>query len=125
HTFYAPQTFEAPDGRRLLLAWMGAFTLPLASQRADGWSGQLTVPRELSLCDDLRLRSVPVAEIAALREDTRDLGAFELGPDDTRMPLEDAEAYEVELEVDLSRTTSEQVGLEVHRTGEGLCSWVA
>ncbi|WP_299302143.1 glycoside hydrolase family 32 protein [uncultured Brachybacterium sp.] len=125
HTFYAPQTFEAPDGRRLLLAWMGAFTLPVASQRADGWSGQLTVPRELSLGEDLRLRSLPVAEIAALRRETHDHGSFDLAADGSTVLLEDAEAFEVELEVDLSRTTSEQVGLQVHRTGEGLCTWVA
>lgn len=125
HTFYAPQTLEAPDGRRVLLAWMGAFTLPLASQEADGWSGQLTVPRELTLGEDLRLRSVPVAEIARLRRDSRDHGAFELAADGSRLLLEDADAYEVELEVDLARSTSEQVGLEVHRTGEGLCTWVA
>lgn len=125
HTFYAPQTFEAPGGRRVLLGWMGAFAQPTASQRTDGWSGQLTVPRELTLGEDLRLRALPVAELDRLRRDTRDLGAFELGPDETRVLLEEAEACEVELEVDLARSTSEQVALEVQRTGEGGCTWVA
>ena len=57
HNFYAPQTFEAPDGRRILYGWMGSFTLPPAPQQTDSWSGQLTVPRELTLGPDLALRN--------------------------------------------------------------------
>lgn len=47
--FYAPQSFAAPDGRRLLVGWMGMPdatyhnpTVPL------GWQHCLTMPRELS-----------------------------------------------------------------------------
>ncbi|MCI8585268.1 MAG: sucrose-6-phosphate hydrolase [Lachnospiraceae bacterium] len=49
--FYAPQTFETPDGRRLLLAWMSGMD---GKQEAAFGKGEpnihcLTIPRELSL----------------------------------------------------------------------------
>lgn len=65
HHYYAPQTFAAPDGRRIMFGWMGEFARALACQD-DGWSGQLTVPRELSLNDDLSLSSTPSPATSAL-----------------------------------------------------------
>ena len=124
HEFYAPQTYLAPDGRRIMVGWMGGFTLPLASQRDDGWSGQLAVARELSLTPDGPLRAVPIRELTALRRGSRDLGACTLAPDEERVIAEGDDGVEIELEIDLSRTTAEQVGLNVHRTGAGRSTWV-
>lgn len=121
HHYYAPQTMRAPDGRRLSFGWMGGFTLPLASQQADAWSGQLAVPRELHLTDDLRLSASPIGEVARLRRTSTDLGSFELGVDADRVligaaPGDDAQALEIELEVDLAASSAEQVCLLVHQT---------
>lgn len=124
HQFYAPQTFLAPDGRRIVFGWLGSFTLPIATQAADGWSGQLTVPRELTLDDDDHLRARPIGELTRLREQTWDYGAFELGVNEDRVLLEDAEAVEIELEVDLAGTTSERVGLSVHKTAPGAATFI-
>ena len=124
HNFYAPQTFMAPDGRRILIGWMGSFRVPLDSQITDGWSGQLTVPRELSLDGD-RLTAEPIREFAELRMETIDLGAFELAAGEERLVLDDVDAYEVELVVDLELTTAEQVGLSINRTPSASGAWVA
>lgn len=64
--FYAPNVMEDGKGRKLLWAWMpevarGAF------EDAKGWAGALTVPRQLSLTADGRLRMDPVPELQRLR----------------------------------------------------------
>lgn len=123
HTFYAPQTYLAPDGRRLMLGWMGGFDRPLASALTDGWSGQLTVPRELTLGEDLRLRQRPIPELDRLGAGTVDHGAFTLEADEERILLEDADAYEILLEAEPG--TAEQLGLLVHRVGESGGTWVS
>ncbi len=64
--FYAPQTLLAPDGRRIMIAWMQNWdTLAITSLKAP-WFGQMTVPRELSVRNG-RLYQWPVRELDALR----------------------------------------------------------
>jgi len=67
HHFYAPQSFQCPDGRRILIAWM-----PMkGSELGKSWSGSMTIPRELTLGSDRRLRIKPVDEITRLRQQIR------------------------------------------------------
>ncbi|MDQ0192513.1 beta-fructofuranosidase [Paenibacillus wynnii] len=63
--FYAPQTTQAPDGRRLLVGWMG---LPEIEYPTDqhGWAHCLTLPRELTL-DNGRLIQRPARELVKHR----------------------------------------------------------
>lgn len=65
--FYATQTTETPDGRRIAFAWMAMWENNMPEQE-DGWSGALTLPRELTLKDD-HLYMNPVAELKGLRTD--------------------------------------------------------
>ena len=68
--FYAPQTFEADDGRRILYAWMGVMG-PEVEQSAptisEGWIHNLTIPRELQF-EKGKLKQYPVSELALLRK---------------------------------------------------------
>ncbi|WP_223068920.1 glycoside hydrolase family 32 protein [Paenibacillus caui] len=63
--FYASQTTLAPDGRRIMIGWMG---LPDIACPTDsyGWAHCLSLPRELRLLDG-KLRQLPVQELRALR----------------------------------------------------------
>ena len=61
--FYAPQTVLAPDGRRILIAWMENWGYCQQTPRRHSWYGQMTLPRELRLADG-RLLQQPVAELA-------------------------------------------------------------
>lgn len=68
--FYAPQTFEAPDGRRILYGWMGmdalgGYTNPTAEQ---GWQHALTLPRVITEKDGV-LCQFPVEELQQLRRE--------------------------------------------------------
>lgn len=63
---FAHLSMLAPDGRCLQWAWMPE-QRDQALVDTDGWSGAMTVPRELSLDAAGRLNLRPCAEIAALR----------------------------------------------------------
>lgn len=65
--FYAQQTTEAADGRRILVGWMG---LPDANYPTDrnGWANCLTLPRELTLRGG-KIIQQPVRELEKLRKE--------------------------------------------------------
>lgn len=59
--FYAPQTMQASDGRRIMIAWMQSWD---SNIRPDGnkWSCMMTLPRELRI-ENGRILQSPVREI--------------------------------------------------------------
>ncbi len=64
--FYAPQTLLAPDGRRIMIAWMQNWSTAGAKPDRCRWFGQTIVPRELSVKNG-RLYQVPVRELEHYR----------------------------------------------------------
>lgn len=64
--FYAPQSMQDADGRRILLGWMQEARDGSASMAA-GWSGAMSLPREVRIEPDGRLTLHPVEEIDLLR----------------------------------------------------------
>jgi beta-fructofuranosidase len=83
--FYAPQTMQASDGRRLLVGWMG---VPdgeemLQPTLANGWIHQMTCLRELEFIDG-QLWQRPLRELTALRGEAH-------GWQDSALPLEPME----------------------------------
>lgn len=70
--FYAPQTFEDPNGRRILLAWMGMGDEQEQTHQSikSGWIHSLTIPRELTVKDGC-LYQKPIEELKQLRNKAR------------------------------------------------------
>ncbi len=67
--FYAAQTFVDESGRRILIAWTKAY--PDHNTTIDrNWAGIHTIPRQLSLNDEGRLKMEPVHEVRSLRTDS-------------------------------------------------------
>lgn len=65
--FYAPQTMLAPDGRRIMIAWMQNWDTCNQTERLGRtWFGQMTLPRELSIKNG-RLHQQPIRELEAYR----------------------------------------------------------
>lgn len=75
HEFYAPQTFMAPDGRRILVAWMGMPGEDEHPTIKEGWMHALTLPRELSIKGN-RIIQKPISELKSLRDTATEYGEF-------------------------------------------------
>lgn len=77
--FYAPQTFEDEQGRRILIGWMGlpdiSYTNP-TTQR--GWQHALTIPRVLHIRNH-RLYQEPIEELKQLRTDEMHCSVQKIG----------------------------------------------
>ena len=64
--FYAPQSLETPDGRRVMIAWMQNWATCHSQPEKFRWFGQMTLPRELKIVDG-RMYQNPVRELEACR----------------------------------------------------------
>ena len=65
--WYAPNTFMTYDGRRILIAWIRE-EWPVAFQEEAGWSGALSIPREVFTLPSGNLGVKPISEIDSLRD---------------------------------------------------------
>jgi beta-fructofuranosidase len=71
--FYAPQTFEDEQGRRILWGWMGIgdtkpeYTNPTTSR---GWQHALTLPRQLTI-ENNELKQRPLPEYKKIRKEEK------------------------------------------------------
>ena len=85
--FYAPQSFESPDGRRLFYGWMGIGDIPYTNPTtALGWQHCLTLPCEVTAREDGKLLRSPARELEVLRREQQavtDGRSF-----DTELPFE-------------------------------------
>ena len=71
--FYAPQTFTAPDGRKILIGWMGIGDIPYTNRTAEmGWQHCMTVLGELTLENGEIYRN-PVKELESLRKESKEI----------------------------------------------------
>ncbi len=112
---YAGVTWNnAPYGRRLFIGWMSNWAYA-QKVPTDKWRSAMTLPRELSLFKSgnlTLLASKPVKEVEKLRK-----SRFVL---DMKKPYHATSALqEVLLEIDLSKTTSTDIGIEIsNKKGE-------
>lgn len=101
--FYAPQTFEAPDGRRILIGWMGIgdsnYTNPTVEL---GWQHCLTLPRELTVSEDGAILQNPVKELEALRD--KEISVSDNGKETVKAPFELFGNVNGEFEIMLNNT---------------------
>jgi beta-fructofuranosidase len=114
--FYAPQSMWTDDGRTLTWGWV-----PEArDQRAQwdaGWSGSLSVPRELTLSDDGGLCQRPAAELTELRGHREHVGTLALADGDSETLATESRQFELACTVRLA--DADAVELDVLATPDG------
>ena len=87
--FYAPNTMQLANGRRLVWGWVNGFP------GGHGWNGCLSLPRQLTLSSDGQLRQEPAPELAKLRGETRKWRNVSLAKDGETLPLPKTNTLEI------------------------------
>ena len=111
HDFYAPQSLHSPDGRRIVLGWLNMWESAMPEQH-DGWSGLLSVPRELILGKNNHLLNKPISELASLRADNHNIGMTELNSE-RKVIVPHSDAIELQLTWDMAASNAERYGLSL------------
>lgn len=115
--YFAPESLEDAKGRRVMWAWI--FDRRGATAReASGWSGEMALPRELTLGPDNRLRMKPVDELKQLRYDEKSVGPFDLAAGASK-PLEGVSGDALELQIEIEPKDARKVGVVVRRSPDG------
>ena len=117
NAFFAPESLADATGRRIMWAWLFDGRRP-AVRRIGGWSGELSLPRELFLGADGSLRMRPAVELQSLRyrEQTAKHLVVEPGKE---MALDTIAGNALEIEVELLPQGATQCGLKVCRSPGG------
>ncbi|KHT61460.1 sucrose-6-phosphate hydrolase [Photobacterium gaetbulicola] len=114
--FYAPQSTQAPDGRRLMIGWMGLPDEINQPSVKDKWLHQLTCLRELSWQNG-KLYQQPARELQQLRGETQ---SFNLEANNEKSSL-DLGSKSFELQTILPWPASGQTTLRVMDNGSEYC----
>ena len=114
--FYAPQTLEALDGRRIMVGWMQAWEGSKQKIPGMGFMGQMTVPRELTLRDG-RLLQWPVRELETYRRGKLQYKDI-LIQEETSLPGLSGSVMDLILEIAPTQTPYSRFDLKI-RKGEG------
>ncbi|MFC6976017.1 GH32 C-terminal domain-containing protein [Halomicroarcula sp. GCM10025709] len=112
--FYAPQSFEDESGRTLMFGWLKE-DRDETSQWDAGWSGAISLPREISLTPDGQPRITPADELTQLRGTHHSVSDLTVEPGDSGV-LDGIEGDMLELKVTFDAATAGEFGLVLRAT---------
>lgn len=115
--FFAPQTLLDDQGRRTMLGWIWEGRNDEA-QRAAGWAGIQSVPRQLTLLPDGTLGIEPVVELQMLRGTAYHLSDIELSPTSLTV-LRDVQTNCLEIIAEVDPGDAEKCGIKVCCSPDG------
>ena len=112
YDYYAPQSFLAPDGRRLIVAWANSwdwmpFWKDWGPTYKEGWCGSYNIVREVRLREDGTLAFVPIKELEMLRIDMQKQEKLVLESGETKLKAGDGVSFELKFRIDLEHTDAE------------------
>lgn len=95
--FYAPQTMQTPDGRQVLIGWMGLPDTTYPSDQ-DGWANCLTIPRELAIKNG-RIQQKPIRELQQKRGNSKSYKTTLKGRERLEMMQSDSGEYQITIQL--------------------------
>ena len=120
--YYAPQSFLAPDGRRIMVGWSNEWEwMPLwkdwGPTYKEGWCGSFNIPREVHMREDGTLQFIPIKEIKNLRENADQRDKVVVKEEGTEVTAGDGVSYELKFRIDLKETDADCLDI-ILRCGE-------
>ena len=103
--FYAPQTVEAPDGRRIMIGWMQNWDTCSYRIPDTKWYGQMSIPREIFIKNN-RLYQVPVRELEQLR---RNEVSYQNRVFRNALNLDGISGRKIDMEIELSNANEQEM----------------
>jgi beta-fructofuranosidase len=115
--FYAPLSFASHAGRRIVFGWVSEGRSQAAQQEA-GWSGAMSLPRELFINTVGAVAMRPIAELQALRQGHIAWRGLAIKAAQL-MPLDEVVGDSLELIVEINPSRRGSCGLLVRRSPDG------
>lgn len=114
---FAPESLLTSDGRRIFWTW-AIDPRPHELVAASGWSGVMTLPRELDLAADGVLRIRPAHEIEQMRGESVSVGGVNLVAGQQRT-IAEIQGDDLELQLDVQMTDDAVAGVAVRCSPDG------
>ena len=116
--YYAPQSFLAPDGRRINVGWSNEWEwMPLwkdwGPTYKEGWCGFFNIPREVRMRKDGTLQFLPIREVETIRENPKRIAELAVSEEYTELEAGDGVCFELKLKIDLQRTNADELELDL------------
>ena len=97
--FYAPQSVQTPDGRRIMIGWLQNWDTCSIREAGAPWAGQMSVPREVFVRNG-RMWQKPAVEFDNLRKDEVSFNNVSL--DSNRMSFDEVKGRVLDMELKIS-----------------------
>ncbi|MFB5661248.1 glycoside hydrolase family 32 protein [Alteribacillus sp. HJP-4] len=118
--FYAAQTFQDEKGRWILIAWMDTWETDFPT-KAEGWAGAMTIPREVVLDEQNKVKLLPVRELENLRGNQQQFSDVALNAGesfDLNGDGELAHSYEIKVDIKINENKG-KAGLHLRASSDG------
>lgn len=121
--YYAPQSFLAPDGRRIIVGWANEwewmpFWKDWGPTYREGWCGSFNIPREVHMLEDGTLQFLPIKEVEAMRGNLKQKNALLVTEKETKLTAGDGVCFELKMKIDLEKTDADQLELDLRCDGD-------
>lgn len=114
NTYFAPESMLTPDGRRVMWAWLFDARNKDEVQKS-GWSGMMSLPRELFLKKDNSLGVRPIKELNNLRYNEKCYRNTMIG----LLDIKDCKGDSKELMVEIDPLKSSKCGVRILESQNG------
>lgn len=122
--YYAPQSFDAPDGRRIMVGWSNEWEwMPLwkdwGPTYQEGWCGFFNIPREVRMTKEGTLQFIPIKELEDLRKNADRKDRIVVTEAEMELTAGDGVCFELKFKINLEETDADSLELSL-RCGAGM-----